>query len=356
MTGIRDRHYLVPCGLVSGPAAQVLVLAGKALPLAGGPLAFGQLLVRHRTRPPEIVSVSDLKTWMAGCEDALELARLLERLIEPRPDFAQLPMDRPHIMGVVNVTPDSFSDGGQFIELEQAITHCQQLKSEGAAILDIGGESTRPGATRIDEQTEIQRIAPLFHALQHQGWLLSIDTRKAAVMEAALDLGAGIINDIQALEGDRGALAVAASSRAFVVLMHAQGEPQVMQVDPRYDDVLLDVYDYLEHRITMCEAAGISRQRLAIDPGIGFGKTLEHNLHLLHNLALFHGLGVPILVGLSRKSMISKLSNQEMVHDRLPGSIAGALWCLSQGCQILRVHDVGATQQAIKIWQAIQAG
>ncbi|MEO3434210.1 dihydropteroate synthase [Inquilinus sp. CAU 1745] len=265
-----------------------------------------------------------------------------------------LPADRPLIMGIVNVTPDSFSDGGDFAAPDRAIAHGRALLAAGADILDIGGESTRPGADPVSVGEEIARIAPVVRALAGEGAVVSIDTRHAAVMRAALNEGAAILNDVTALTGDPGSLALASESGAPVVLMHMLGDPRTMQADPRYDDVVRDVYDFLARRVAACEAAGIPRDRLIVDPGIGFGKTVAHNIELLRRLDAFHGLGCPILVGVSRKRFIGSISRDEPPKERVAGSLAAGLAALDRGARILRVHDVAETAQALAMWMMLR--
>jgi dihydropteroate synthase len=280
------------------------------------------------------------------------LPELLDRVRRLRPAIAGVALDRPRIMGIVNVTPDSFSDGGRWLDPGAAVAHGLQLAAEGADILDIGGESTRPGAEPVGIEEELRRVIPVIAALAGQVRApVSVDTRNAEVMRRAADAGARIINDVAALGYDPNALRVAAESGLPVVLMHAQGDPRTMQLDPRYDDVVLDVYDWLEARIAACEAAGIARERIVADPGIGFGKTVEHNLALLGSLSILHGLGCPILLGASRKSFIGRLSGGAPADQRMPGSVAAALLGAAQGVQILRVHDVAATRQALAVWE-----
>ncbi len=283
-----------------------------------------------------------------------ELPGLIERVRQPRPPIAGLALDRPRLMGIVNVTPDSFSDGGRWLDPGAAIAHGLQLEAEGADILDIGGESTRPGSEPIGVDEELRRVIPVIAALAKQVRVpISIDTRNAEVMGRAADAGARIVNDVAALGHDPNALRAAAEAGLPVVLMHALGDPRTMQLDPRYDDVVLDVYDWLDARISACEAAGIGRERIVVDPGIGFGKTLDHNLALLSSLSIFHGLGCPILLGASRKSFIGRLSGGAAADRRMPGSVAAALLGAAQGVQILRVHDVAATRQALAVWDAV---
>lgn len=258
-------------------------------------------------------------------------------------------------MGIVNVTPDSFSDGGRYIDSERAIAHGCRLIAEGADIIDIGGESTRPGAAVVPAEEEQSRVLPVIKALAALGTPLSIDTRNAATMAAAVAAGAHIINDVSALSYDPASLATAAKLGAPVILMHALADPRTMQQNPTYDDVTLDIYDYLSARIAAAVVAGVPRSQLIIDPGIGFGKTVAHNLTLLRELSLFHGLGQPLLLGASRKSFIAKVTDADDIADRLPGSLSAALAGQRQGAQILRVHDVAATKRALRLAEAIAA-
>ncbi|MFV3127826.1 dihydropteroate synthase [Niveispirillum sp. KHB5.9] len=258
-------------------------------------------------------------------------------------------------MGIVNVTPDSFSDGGDHAQADAAIAHGRRLLAEGADILDIGGESTRPGAAPVPVEAEIARVVPVIRALAAEGAVISIDTSHAAVMQAAAEAGAMIINDVTALTGDPDSLSVAAATGLPLVLMHIKGEPQTMQDAPHYDDVGREVHDFLSARIDAAMAAGIAREKIAIDPGIGFGKGLSHNVDLLARVGLLHNMGCPILIGVSRKRFIAGLSKGEAPKDRVAGSIATALHTLAQGAHILRVHDVAATVQAVAVWQALQS-
>lgn len=262
----------------------------------------------------------------------------------------ELLLDRPLVMGIVNVTPDSFSDGGRFVAADDAIAHARSLISEGADILDIGGESTRPGAEPVDAAQEWRRIAPVLEALAGSGVPLSVDTRHAAVMRKALDLGADMINDVHGFLGDGAVDAVAGSSAALCV-MHMRGDPRTMQKAPVYADVVEEVLGFLQSRIQVLRDAGVCAGRLLVDPGIGFGKTLDDNLALLAASARFAQLA-PVLVGVSRKSMIGQLTGQAM-HDRLAGSIAGALAAVAHGASVVRVHDVAATRAALAVWSAI---
>lgn len=263
-----------------------------------------------------------------------------------------LALDRPRLMGIVNVTPDSFSDGGEFADPAHAVAHALRLIEEGADLIDVGGESTRPGAADVDSAQEIARVVPVIEALAARVAIpISVDTSKPEVMRAAVAAGAGLINDVRALRAE-GALEAAADLRVPVCLMHMQGEPRTMQEAPHYGDVVAEVKRFLADRLLACEFAGIERKRLLVDPGFGFGKTLEHNLALLRALREFVALGVPLLAGLSRKGMIGALTGRDAPAQRVHGSVAAALLAAQRGAAILRVHDVAATRDALAVWHA----
>lgn len=264
----------------------------------------------------------------------------------------RLPLERPLVMGVVNVTPDSFSDGGLHADAEQAVTHARRLIDEGADILDIGGESTRPGAAPVGLDEERRRVLPVLEALTGGKVPVSVDTRKPGLMREAIDAGAAMINDVTALSAP-GALEAVAKTPVAVCLMHMQGDPGTMQTNPSYQDVVREVRDYLAGRIAAAERAGIARERIVVDPGFGFGKTAEHNLALLRALAEFRQLGVVLLAGLSRKAMLGKLTGREPA-ERIHGSVAAALVAVQNGAHIVRVHDVAATRDALAVWQAVK--
>ncbi len=269
------------------------------------------------------------------------------------PVHSLLAGNAPILMGIVNITPDSFSDGGHFIDADKAIAHGRRLMDEGAHILDIGGESTRPGAAIVTPEEEQSRILPVITALARDGAVISVDTRNASTMAAALDAGAAVINDVSALEHDPDALAVVAKSGATVCLMHMKGAPGTMQDAPVYRDVFAEVYAYLEGRIAACIDAGVDRKCIVIDPGIGFGKTLEHNLILLSLLKDFASLRSPVLLGASRKRFIEALCPDTPADKRLPGSLAAVLAGYNQGVKIFRVHDVAETAQALAVYKHI---
>jgi dihydropteroate synthase len=314
------------------------------LELAGGWGWFTHVEVLQRGAPARVVPVSDLPETPG------------HQLTKPRIDIAGLSMDRPRVMGILNTTPDSFSDGGLHHAPEAALAGAGRMA--GADILDVGGESTRPGAAFVSPDKEIARTVPVIEALRKAGVTkcISIDTRKATVARAALDAGADLVNDVSGFTFDPDLAPLCADRSAPVCVMHAQGDPETMQQDPRYDDVLLDVYDALQARIDDVQAMGVARDRIVADPGIGFGKTLDHNLALLARLSLFHGLGVPILLGASRKRFIGTIGGADQADHRMPGSIAVALTALQHGIQIVRVHDVPETVQAIALWRASVAG
>jgi dihydropteroate synthase len=351
--------WLRPTGLLSGSIAEAARARTVALPLAGGPLAFACIEALARDEAGQVMAavapLAELLRWSARAKAPLR-ARIdeqLDVLSAPRAPWGEIRLDRPSIMGIVNVTPDSFSDGGDFIAAERAIAHGRALLAAGADILDIGGESTRPGATPVAPEDEIARVEPVLRGLASAGAILSVDTRHARMMEAALAAGAHIINDVSALAGDPRSLAVAAAAGARVVLMHMQGEPRTMQDNPSYRLASLDIVEYLAARISACASAGIPRERIVVDPGIGFGKRVRHNLEIMARLSLFHALGCGVLLGISRKSLIGRIGGELLPKQRMPGSLAGGVYAVGQGVQILRVHDVAETRQAVATWQAI---
>ena len=272
---------------------------------------------------------------------------------EAAPSFAGLSLDKPRLFGVINVTPDSFSDGGEALALSEALKRGRAMLDDGADILDVGGESTRPGAEPVSAEEERARVVPVVKGLSEMGALVSIDTRRAEVMAAAIDAGAGIVNDVTALTGDQDSLGLVADRGVAVVLMHMQGEPGSMQENPQYENAAEDVFGTLKARFEACEEAGILRHRIAVDPGIGFGKTVDHNLEILNRLDIYRGLGLPVLLGVSRKSFIAKLSRGEAPKDRVPGSLAAVLAAWAQGVWMFRVNDVAETRQALAVAQAI---
>ncbi|MFL6766186.1 MAG: dihydropteroate synthase [Sphingomicrobium sp.] len=346
------RILLRPTGFVDSPFGY----EGKVARLAGGLIWFSAVeLIRidgHSRASTELLPVEGIENrfdddmaaqWAAltGPRQPLQLGSRTVRL------------DQPQAMGIINATPDSFSDGGQYADSAAAAEAGARMAAEGAAILDVGGESSRPGARSIWEGDEIERVLPVIRPLTAAGTAVSCDTRKADVMTAAVEAGARMINDVSALTYDSRSADVAASLKVPVVLMHHKGAPEVMQEDPRYDDVLVEVYLWLEERIAAVVEAGVAREQVLIDPGFGFGKKVAHNLELMNGLALFHSLGCPLVLGASRKRTIGALSGEAPADKRLGGSIAFAMKAVDQGAQLLRVHDVFETVQALRVWRGM---
>ncbi len=364
----RPPHYLRPIvSLGVDVRRQDRQLTDPVSRLAGRPdLVFAHLELIDRSQEPHRrcrlmpafgEEGFENRDWFQEPFDGERMWLLYERIIAVRPPFAGLAMDRTTIMGIVNVTPDSFSDGGRFDSTQAAIDHAVRLAEEGADILDIGGESTRPGSDAVALEEELRRVIPVIEGVRAKtDKKISVDTRKAEVMRQAAAAGADILNDVSALTHDRKALEAAADTGLPVILMHAQGDPKTMNENPQYEDVVLDVFDFLEDRIEACEAAGLTREKIAVDPGIGFGKHLHHNVAVLAAMSLYHGLGVPVLLGASRKKLIGQISNVESPKERMPGSLAAALSSVAQGVQIVRVHDVAATRQAVDVWNAAITG
>ncbi|EBA12843.1 dihydropteroate synthase [Roseobacter sp. CCS2] len=314
----------------------------RSFPLAGGLCWFDTVVAHERGGGMQPVPAGEVP------------ADILDNIVRARAPIAGMVMTGPRLMGILNVTPDSFSDGGQFNAPERALEHAIAMRSDGAEIIDVGGESTRPGAAEVQTKDEIARTAPVIAAIRAQSDVpISIDTRKAEVGRAALAAGATLVNDVAAFTFDPELASVAAKAGTPVCVMHAQGSPQTMQDDPSYDDVLLDVYDFLSDRVEAAVAAGIPHDQIVVDPGIGFGKTLEHNLILLRGIAIFHALGCPILLGASRKRFIGTIGGGTDARDRVGGSVSVALFAARQGVQILRVHDIFATKQALDLEWAI---
>lgn len=322
------------------PLAQIdPVRPANAVSIAGGWAWFSHAEVMSRGGAAEIIPADKVPGAIRAAISA------------SRAPVSGLSVEKPRLMGIVNVTPDSFSDGGEFSDRQKAVDHGLALARAGADILDIGGESTRPGAAFVPVEAEIARTEPVIAGLRAQlDTPISIDTRKHNVARAALAAGAGIVNDVSALSFDPQITDLVRNSGVDLCVMHAQGDPETMQDNPHYDNVVLDVYDYLNDCVAAAVAAGISREKIIIDPGIGFGKTVEHNLELLQNLSLFHGIGCTILLGASRKRFIGTLTGVADAKQRMPGSVAVMLAGISQGVQITRVHDIFESKQALTIW------
>jgi dihydropteroate synthase len=347
------RTLLRPTAFVDSPFGH----DGKVARLAGGLSWFSAVellqVEGNRRVGAELVSVEGIENRfdddMAAQWKALTAVRAPLQLGE-----RTIRLDQPQVMGIVNATPDSFSDGGQFADAAAAAQAGADMAAQGAAIIDVGGESTRPGAKPVWEGDEMERVVPVIRQLSLGGAAVSVDTRKADVMTAAIEAGARMINDVSALTYDGRSAGIVAASSVPVVLMHHQGAPESMQDDPRYEDVLIEVYLWLAERIEAAEDAGIARDKVLIDPGFGFGKNVGHNLELMNGLALFHSLGCPMVVGASRKRTIGALSGEAPVEKRLGGSITFALKAVEQGAQIVRVHDVFETVQALRVWRGLR--
>jgi dihydropteroate synthase len=348
-----SRTLLRPTAFVDSPFGH----DGKVARLAGGLNWFAAIeLIRldaERRASTVLVPVE-------GIEERFDddMARQWQALTNPRNSLKlgerTIRLDQPQVMAIVNATPDSFSDGGQYPDSAAAAEAGASMAAAGAAIIDVGGESTRPGARSIWEGDEIERVVPVIRQLAAGGAAVSIDTRKADVMTPAVEAGARMINDVSALTYDARSAEIAASLNVPVVLMHHRGAPEVMQDHVHYDDVLVEVYLWLEERIQAVLDAGVAREHILIDPGFGFGKNVSHNLALMNGLALFHSLGCPLVIGASRKRTIGALSGEAAVDKRLGGSIALAMKAAEQGAQIIRVHDVFETVQALRVWRGLR--
>jgi dihydropteroate synthase len=347
------RTLIRPTAFVDSPFGH----DGEVARLAGGLNWFACVELLHvddsRRTSSQLVPVE-------GLEDRFDedLAAQWAALTAARPPLQlgerTIRLDQPQVMGIVNVTPDSFSDGGRFEDSNAAAEAGADMAGQGAAIVDVGGESTRPGAKPVWEGDEIERIAPVIRQLAAGGAAVSVDTRKADVMTAAIEAGARMVNDVSALTYDDRSAATVAQAEVPVVLMHHQGAPETMQDNPRYEDALVEIYLWLEERIAAAEAVGIAHSKILIDPGFGFGKNVAHNLELMNGLALFHSLGCPLVVGASRKRTIGALSGEASADQRLGGSIALAIKAAEQGVQLLRVHDVPETVQALRVWRGLR--
>ncbi len=350
-------RYLRPIALCDSPQSE----EGEAVRLAGGMVYASRFALIERTNGKVTArtrySVPELRAALGGLPDVVQQQwDNLQRQHAPLQCGARtVRLDQPQVMGILNVTPDSFSDGGQFMDdPEVANAHASAMLEAGAALIDVGGESTRPGAAAVWEGDELKRVIPAIERLAAAGAAISVDTRRAAVMEAALGAGAHVINDVSALRHDPRSIELAARSGAPVVLMHAPGEGEDLHGGGAYADVVLDVFDWLAARRDTALAAGIARERILLDPGIGFGKSLADNLALLNALPLFHALGQPLLLGASRKRMIGALSNEAPAHKRLGGSVLLAARGMDAGVQLLRVHDVPETVQALHVWRGLR--
>jgi dihydropteroate synthase len=347
------RTLIRPTAFVGSPFG----LDGKVARLAGGLIWFAAVELIHvegsQRVSGELVPVEGIEQRFDN-----DLAAQWEALTRARPALhlgeRTVRLDQPQVMAIVNATPNSFSDAGRFPDATAAAEAGADMAAEGAAIIDVGGESTRPGAKPVWEGDEIERIVPVIRQLAQGGAAVCADTRKADVMTAAIEAGARMINDVSALTYDGRSVGIIAASQVPVVLMHHKGAPETMQDDPRYDDVLVEVFLWLEERIEAAQDAGIARDKILIDPGFGFGKKLAHNLELMNGLALFHSLGCPMVIGASRKRTIGALSGEAPADRRVAGSIAFAIKAIDQGVQIVRAHDVFENVQALRVWRGMR--
>jgi dihydropteroate synthase len=353
--------YLRPIALAESPQSE----EGDAIRLAGG-LCYASRFALIRRRDGKVISrerlsVPEVEEALARLPDALaaegraQWQGLRQSHAPLQLGQRTIRLDQPQVMGILNVTPDSFSDGGQFMDdADTAHAHAAAMQEAGAAITDVGGESTRPAAAAVWEGDELKRVIPAIERLVAMGAAVSIDTRRPGVMEAALQAGAHIINDVSALRHDPRSLEFAARAEVPVVLMHAPGEVEDLHAVTHYTDVVLDVFDWLKDRRDAALTAGVARANIILDPGIGFGKSVGENLSLLNALPMFHALGQPLLLGASRKRMIGALSNEAPAHQRLGGSLALAMKILDGGAQLVRVHDVPETMQAVRVWRGMR--
>lgn len=353
--------YFRPTAFVDAP----FELDGRILKLAGGSLWFSAFDVTiadgGERLTPTLVTVEAMDGFLATLSDAQsDHARsVIARIVAPRGSLALgervLRLDEPRIVGILNITPDSFSDGGQYYDDPQGAADAGfAMSAAGAALIDVGGESTRPGAADVREGDEVERVVPVVERLAASGIAISLDTRKASVMDAGFAAGAHIINDVSALRFDDRALDLVAKAGCPVIVMHHAGKSHELHATPNYRDPLVEVYDWLEARIDVLMAKGILRERIIVDPGIGFGKALQHNLALINGLSLFHGLGCPLMLGASRKRLIGALSQEAPVDERLGGSVALVTMAAAQGVQFIRVHDVQESVQALHIWRGLK--
>ena len=326
--------------------------------IAGGKVKFAEIDICSYDYNTSSVNLwrGSVTNWLRETKTKKLSEEKLHEIIKPRPEFAGLDMRYSHLMGIVNVTPDSFSDGGRFLNAERAKQHAAKLLHEGATIIDVGGESSRPGSNKITLMEEERRVLPVVQDLSKNNTLISVDTRNPEIMHKALNVGAKIINDISGFRNRESIQVVKDAFRnglsPYVIIMHMQGEPATMQVSPSYNFTPIDIYIYLEKQINKLLSSGIPKSSIAIDVGFGFGKSVSDNLNLINWMPLFHGLGVPMLVGVSRKSTIGKIDNNASVDKRLGGSLALTLRSIDAGVQMIRSHDIQETMQAIKLWEA----
>ncbi len=352
------KYYTRPCNFYYGNHAKKLIINKEALPLAGNlNIAFDKLEIFQRKKKSvvksNLCSIKELKNLNKEIASVVNID--LKRIVSKRKSICGLKFDYPKIMGVLNVTPDSFSDGGLFLNTSKAVKQASSMIKDGASIVDIGGESTRPGSKTINEKNEWNRISETIIKLKKffPKAILSLDTRKSYVMKKGIEFGVDIINDISGLNFDKKSFSVVSSKKVPFVLHHIQGTPNTMQKNPKYDDALLDIYDFFEEKIDFCTKKKFKREMILIDPGIGFGKNLEHNLRIISKISTFHSLGCPILIGTSRKRFIEHIVTKFDTPDRTGGTLASVLYGLLQGVQLFRVHNVKEINQGILVFNKI---
>jgi dihydropteroate synthase len=352
------KYYTRPCNFYYGNYSRHLIKAKKALPLAGNKnISFDQIELFERKKKGLTKSfkykINELKKLDKKVKSIIN--NDLKKIISIRKNICGIKFDKPKIMGILNVTPDSFSDGGLFFKESKALNQASLLIKNGASIIDIGGESTRPGSKTINEKNEWNRIKQIIKKIKKKfpKTVLSLDTRKSNIMEKGINLGVSIINDISGLNYDKKSFNIIKSKKVPFILHHIQGTPNTMQINPKYDDVLLDIYDFFEEKINFCVKNNFKKEFIIIDPGIGFGKNLDHNLRIMSKISTFHSLGCPILIGTSRKRFIEHIVTKFDTPDRIGGTLASVLNGLSQGVQLFRVHDVKEINQGILVFNKI---
>ena len=345
--------YVRPCNFIHGKHAAFLIQKKQALPICGNrSIGFTHVEIITKKNKIKLISISKVKTLSKAYQQQVQ--QDLKQIQKKRSSIGKLNMDKPILMGVLNVTPDSFSDGGKFNKLDKALQHAKRMIQDGAHIIDVGGESTRPGARLIPVKEECQRVIKIIQKIKKNiSTVISIDTRKSEVMKQAVKAGAMIINDVSALDFDPHAEQIVINSKKPIILNHSQGTPETMQKNPTYQNVLIEIYDYFENKIKKLEKKGIARKHIIVDPGIGFGKNVQHNLTLMRHVSFFHSLGCPLMLGPSRKSFIGKIMGKKDSISRIGGTISAVIIGANQGVQFFRVHDIKEINEALTINQAL---
>ena len=347
-----EKYYTRVCNFYYGSYSRKLVRKKNSLPLNGNPnISFDHIEILSR-KNKKLINIKELKQLSLSLQKKIKKDL---KLITKRKKFSKINLnDYPIIMGVLNLTPDSFSDGGKYNKKNLGLLHARKLIKSGSSIIDIGGESTRPGAKELKVKKEWQRIEPTLKKLKYEKCLISLDTRKSEIMQKGIKFGVNMINDVSGLKHDPKTINILKHYKIPFVIHHMQGTPETMQKNPKYKNILLDIYDFFEKQIKLIKNKGISHNNIIIDPGIGFGKNLKHNITLISNISLFHSLGFPILIGISRKRFIKDLSGINDSQERLGGTISSTLFGMLQGVQIYRVHNVNEVNQSIKVFKTFQ--